>query len=284
MTARTVANDTANTITISATPGSGGGNTLDQAYDQGGTGAGRQINADAGAVNIAGPDGLTVNGNVGIGTTSATHKLTVEDIDANGTIDGFHAGRIILTRPVPDNGGLKNTQALYVESTYTSASGVYYAPKAIVAKVMNLSPGGNITEASALRGIVRNESNGSIDMANGLYTTLVNSSSGTIKHARGLFVASPFNLGTIENNYGLYIENQNTGLNSFAIYSEGGKSYFADAVGIGTPNPRGDLHVSSTGDTKLRFTTGDGNDATIVYDAGNDELEFRLGGYGTAPK
>jgi len=51
--------------------------TLDQGYDQGGPGAGRTITADAGAVNIAGPDGLTVNGNVGIGTTNPTAKLHV---------------------------------------------------------------------------------------------------------------------------------------------------------------------------------------------------------------
>jgi len=56
--------------TTAATGGGGAGNTLDQAYDQGGPGAGRTITADAGAVNIAGTAGLTVNGTVGIGTTS----------------------------------------------------------------------------------------------------------------------------------------------------------------------------------------------------------------------
>ncbi|MEJ2543417.1 MAG: hypothetical protein P8Y99_05070 [Calditrichaceae bacterium] len=46
--------------TISVT----GGNTLDQAYDQGGAGVGRTITADNGAVNIAGSGGLTVTGDV----------------------------------------------------------------------------------------------------------------------------------------------------------------------------------------------------------------------------
>lgn len=41
--------------------GAGGGNTLDQAYDQGGAGAGRTITADAGAVTIDGADGLTLD-------------------------------------------------------------------------------------------------------------------------------------------------------------------------------------------------------------------------------
>jgi hypothetical protein len=57
--------------------GAGGGNTLDQAYDQGGPGAGRTITADAGAVNIAGADGLTVSGSVGVGTTAPTAKLHI---------------------------------------------------------------------------------------------------------------------------------------------------------------------------------------------------------------
>ncbi|MFQ5636532.1 MAG: tail fiber domain-containing protein [bacterium] len=54
-----------------------GGNRLDQAYDQGGAGAGRTIVADAGAVDISGTGGLTVEGSVGIGTPTPTEKLHV---------------------------------------------------------------------------------------------------------------------------------------------------------------------------------------------------------------
>lgn len=66
------------TIQTTAAVGGGVGNTLDQAYDQGGPGAGRTIYADAGAVNIDGPDGLTVNGNVGINTTNPEYNLDVK--------------------------------------------------------------------------------------------------------------------------------------------------------------------------------------------------------------
>lgn len=60
-------------------------NTLDQAYDEGGSGAGRTIIADAGAVNIDGPDGLTVNGFVGINTTNPGYELDVGGyVNANG--------------------------------------------------------------------------------------------------------------------------------------------------------------------------------------------------------
>jgi hypothetical protein len=43
------------------------GNTLDKAYDQGGAGAGRTINATDGFVDIDGPDGLRVEGHMGVG-------------------------------------------------------------------------------------------------------------------------------------------------------------------------------------------------------------------------
>lgn len=57
--------------------GGGSGGTLDQAYDFGGPGAGRTITADAGAVTIAGPGGLSVSG----GITSGPVKLNVNSND-----------------------------------------------------------------------------------------------------------------------------------------------------------------------------------------------------------
>lgn len=51
--------------------------TLDGAYDGLGSGAGRVITADAGAVDIQGANGLLVSGNVGIGNTNADYKLQI---------------------------------------------------------------------------------------------------------------------------------------------------------------------------------------------------------------
>ncbi len=85
-----------NTLTFDASVS--GGNTLDQAYDQGGAGAGRTITADGGAVDIAGAGGLTVNGNVGIGTTSPAAKLHIQFPSSSF----FLVIRKILVRDSPD--------------------------------------------------------------------------------------------------------------------------------------------------------------------------------------
>jgi hypothetical protein len=60
------------------------GVTLDEAYDSGGPGAGRTINADSGAVHISGSNGLTVSGDVGIGTTSPFFDLDVHRLGSIG--------------------------------------------------------------------------------------------------------------------------------------------------------------------------------------------------------
>ncbi|MHC4698287.1 MAG: hypothetical protein ACYTFA_16265, partial [Planctomycetota bacterium] len=85
------------------------GNTLDQAYDEGGAGAGRTITADSGAVNIAGADGLTVNGNVGIGTTGPSSKLHVE---------GSTSGDLIVKLHNQNNSG---SERLYFGTTTSDA-------------------------------------------------------------------------------------------------------------------------------------------------------------------
>jgi len=63
------------------TSGGGSGGTLDQAYDHGGPGAGATITADSGPVTIAGPDGLSITGPVGVGTAEPEFELDVFDLD-----------------------------------------------------------------------------------------------------------------------------------------------------------------------------------------------------------
>jgi len=181
-----------NTIMISAASMNNGGNTLDMAYDEGGPGMGRQIVADAGAVNITGPDGLTVSGKVGIGISNPVAKLDIKHWPARQL---------------------------------------------------------------RLHGIGATS-----------YWDIFHNANQT-------------------NDYGLSFCDS-TGTEYFALNRLNYKNsiYLRGNVGIGTYNPKGDLHIASTGDTKFRFTNGDNHEATIVYDIGSDGLEFRMGETGTDPK
>lgn len=58
--------------------GMGNASTLDEAYDGGGSGLGRTIDADAGNVEVQGAGFLTVESNVGIGTAAPAEKLEVQ--------------------------------------------------------------------------------------------------------------------------------------------------------------------------------------------------------------
>lgn len=58
--------------------GAGSASTLDEAYDGGGAGLGRTIDADAGNVELQGAGFLTVESNVGIGTTVPAEKLEIQ--------------------------------------------------------------------------------------------------------------------------------------------------------------------------------------------------------------
>ncbi len=110
-----------------AAAASASGNTLDQAYDQGGAGAGRTITADAGAVNIAGADGLTVNGNVGIGTTSPGARLDVAG--SIKMVDGNQGSGKVLAS---DTDGLANWQSPFLQNFQVfDASGTWTVPSGI---------------------------------------------------------------------------------------------------------------------------------------------------------
>ncbi len=98
------------TVQTTAATGGGIGNTLDQAYDQGGSGVGRIIFADSGPVRIAESDGLIVDGNVGINTTDPYHELEVDGyVKANGYYTNdivFQEGNIKLWRMFVDENGV----------------------------------------------------------------------------------------------------------------------------------------------------------------------------------
>jgi hypothetical protein len=75
-------------------------NTLDEAYDEGGAGAGRVIVADAGAVHVQGGGGLHVDGNLGVGTTAPTDDIVISKTVATLRItDSDDNAHIYLAAP-----------------------------------------------------------------------------------------------------------------------------------------------------------------------------------------
>lgn len=93
--------------------GGGGGNTLDEAYDQNGPGAGRFIIADAGPVNIQGDDGLLVSSSVGISVPAPQADFHVNgDVLVDGGGDIILNGLVGINEPNPLNALEVNGNAL----------------------------------------------------------------------------------------------------------------------------------------------------------------------------
>jgi len=139
-----------NTLTIAAS--SSAANTLDQAYDQGGAGVGRTITADNGAVDIAGAGGLTVNGNVGLGTTSPGQLLDLNNAGSAGTV---YPLRLVNNTTATTNTGVgiefgfqSGTQILSkIESVHQGSSVtdlIFYTQNTSVAETMRIKGTGNV--------------------------------------------------------------------------------------------------------------------------------------------
>lgn len=99
-------------------------------------------------------------------------------------------------------------------------------------------------------------------------------SGGGITNNYGISIHSPGVNRPIQNNYGLYLANQDVAVNrSYAIYSAGGQSYFQDPVGIGTDQPQALLHLSGTaGVDGIMFPDGTLQTTAAVGVGGGDSV------------
>src|SRR5690606_8395304 len=59
----------------------------------------------------------------------------------------------------------------------------------------------------------------------GVNVMMNNLATGTISTAHGIHVNTPANVGTITDNYGIYIQNQNVGTNDYGLYIQGADTY-----------------------------------------------------------
>ena len=107
------------TLSWVAAGGGGGGGTLDQAYDEGGAGAGRTIDAVDGAVRINGEDGLIVTGTLGSGdaieVTGSGTRMFFNPLKA-----AFRAGTVSGTQW--DNANIGNYSVAMGENTRASGN------------------------------------------------------------------------------------------------------------------------------------------------------------------
>ena len=82
------------------------------------------------------------------------------------------------------------------------------------------------------------------------------------------------------NSYGLYIDAQsNSTSNNYAIYSDGGKSYFAGNIGIGINAPDNELHLKATLNPELEIEFTDaGSYGGVRFDNDNNQVGWYYGG------
>ncbi|MEK7564311.1 MAG: H-type lectin domain-containing protein [Patescibacteria group bacterium] len=221
---------------------------------------------------------ITSGGNVGIGTTTPTTKLSVSQTDNFGT----------YTDPL----GVSVTSFAYLNPTITSAS--FGTPFRVFSQETVLNPSsdpgtkvingivsqitvpsgsvnlsgvtmrglnftvqhGGTGALNALVGLLGNATNrttGSVTTATGGQLTFNNLSTGTITTAYGLNVSDITNAGTITNTYGVYVGDITAGTQTntpFSFYASDASAYnyFAGSVGIGTTAPGRKLHISDAGD------------------------------------
>ena len=233
-------NDANNSITIGATD-SGGGNTLDQAYDQGGAGVGRIINADAGAVNIEGDGGLRVNGWVGIGTTAPEQPLHVR---------GFfklEGADFLMSEPSRGDGG----RAL-----------VHMGSGSGTDDQLVLNFDGDFEQGVNVRG-----SKLIVDGNVGIGTSDPSVNLSVVAPIGGDGIAVINNSGDIKGlmsiaggGYGFLELNDNNSANNLTINTSGSYFYNPDyRVGIGTGVPNANLHVNGVDGVLFKGTLGSGS-------------------------
>lgn len=99
---------------------------------------------------------------------------------------------------------------------------------------LSITSAENITTGSGVVAKYRFYSNtGKVTNYKGL-SSVITLAGGNVSNTTGLYIENPTKTtGTIDENYGIYLENQSAGTVNYAIYSVDGRSYFGGNVTIG---------------------------------------------------
>lgn len=153
----------------------GTNNTLDLAYNQGGPGAGKNINADNGAVRINGTDGFLVTGTIGMGNTIDT------EITGAGTRMFFNPNKAAFRAGYVDGNQWNNVNI----GNYSVAVGA----KTIASGIVSFASGDS-TFASGIASTsmgLNTIASGNGAFSTGAFTT----ASGDVSTAMGSFTIAP---------------------------------------------------------------------------------------------
>jgi hypothetical protein len=209
-----------------------GGNSLDQAYDQGGAGFGRTITADAGAVNIAGTDGLTVNGPV-TATTFTGNGAALTDLNGSYISSGI-VSPALLDADLQDlaDGSLTGSKI----GTGINANNIS----------TGTIPSGRLSGVYSSQLTFSNATNSFTGNGSGLSAlNASNISSGTL--GSGRISGTYSNAVTFSNPSNSFVGNGSglTGIPTSPWGTNGSNIYYNSGnVGIGTSSPAAKLHVT----------------------------------------
>ena len=177
-----------------------------------------------------------------VDATSLTVARFLTDVVTPADSDGYYTGAWSTARvPV---GSANFTGALYGLTGDASCGG-----SGTVAEAVGLSGfaseygGGTLADGTGVSGFVASW-DGHIDAAYGFRAWTEAYAPGTITDAYGLHVASPSDPTGIANHYGVYIETPGAASAAWALYAEGGDSYFGGNVGLGDAAPTNVLTVA----------------------------------------
>jgi hypothetical protein len=217
-----------------------------------------------------------------------SHAYVDPLVDLVGANETYVFSHFLIGRtPTTNARDLRYLAGPYLAAWHDGTGNIDYLNGALIGAEV---AGGYTDSMSALFAVADARGNSSIGLNVGVeILTGHRGFAGDIAEDYGLYVYTPYADRPLQNHYGIFLEDQDVGVgDSYALYSEGGTSYLAGDLGVGTPTPAAQLHVAgdfaATGtksfvaphpddaEREIWFVCLEGNEAG-TYFRGNAALE-----------